>query len=219
MKIPNPFKNFRHKSKDIHDLVKRAEVPPPPVKISGPLRWMSRRRGDVAALMKKFEDIRQVRDPGERLIQYKGLQESCGRMLEKITGKTVLPAVGTGAGGVFLTLTALAILDPLLLVGGLVTTGAGLGMLGKGSSKPRKWTLSPALSKDCDALADIITKTNGAMEDIVVGEPLLNIAQSPYFNEATASFPALKDRFLLSAAKEKIIHESRPSKNPDGPER
>lgn len=220
MQFPNPFKNLLRKSKDVHELIEETKggkkksaspaAPVPTEKVTGFFRGMRQRRVDVTALAKQFDSIGNLPDPSERLLLYKEIQDTCNGMLAQATGGSVLPALGTGLGGIAMLFAGASTFNPLLFAGGIFTAGAGAGMLSKGS-KPKKWTMSPALNKDRQSLVVLAVKTREAIEEIVVREALVNIAKSPHFDEVTVAFPALKDRFLAAAAKEKIIQDSRPS--------
>lgn len=226
MAFSNPFKKlFKGKKNEENDSAPRPEViknpsdqafVPAAPKIKGLFKGMRQRRADVEGFARKFEDIKRLPDPGARLIELKDLQESCIKKLADITGTTLPAGIGTTVGGAALTFVGLASLNPALLLGGLFVTGAGGGIISRGAT-PSKWTLSPALMKDYETLEALIDKTGKAINKIVAEEPLLNIAKSPFFDRATVAFPALKDRFLTAAVKEKLLAdglqklENRPS--------
>lgn len=201
MKFTNPFK----KSKDVRDLAGRPEDAGSPEErdFFMPLMGMRQRRAAVTALVKRFDAIEHVSDPADRLVQYGELKGACDRMAVTMMG---VPGVGVQASGMFMIGAAVALMNPALFIGGVITARRGSKLIST-NDKPKKWTISPALSRDCKTLAGLAAKVDDAIKTIITREPLLNIAQSPRFEEATAAFPALKDRFLAAAARDRLMQD------------
>lgn len=221
-----PFSSHK-KETDIRDLVKKEakkdgkpEAPKEVPKATGLFKRMRQRRLDVNALIDKFHAIEKMTDPAERLMEYKAIREACGEMLKAMNKNSKLPAIGTTLSGLAMTGASIPTLNPFLAAGGLFTMGAGFGLLIEDSemtkkedekAKPNKWSVSPALTKDYKAIANLVVKLDTNIDTILKKEDLVNIAKSPRYDEAIMAFPSLKDRFQAAIAKEKVLQDNKPA--------
>lgn len=177
------------------------------MKFRNPFRKMFDRSPELAALEKEYAEVSKLEDAGERLMGFTNLhKQSYGlarQIDEKVTNRTATPALL----GIFAALGGVMTANPVLIGAGVVTVVGGIA----GRHLIGNETLGELylFARKCE---DNVKETIQALD-------MKTLARSPQFDNIVATYPNLKEKFILAASRDKLAAENENEQKPEPPKK
>lgn len=186
------------------------------------------------AIKEKIAEIETTPDPGERLLQYKALKQSCEGSYDREEAENnktnrsydvtdgafagafvgVFPSIGAGTA-VLLTVATAGIAIPLglgIMAGGIgVSALAGRKLGGRKYNDEKKQAIRIYnLNTEIDKAIEVLTSTST--------QNMEALSQSPHFEEVKKEFPDVAEEFSIHAKRmaerEKLLGKNVPAAKP-----
>lgn len=168
-----------------------------------------------AALKAKIAAADKVRDAGERLLQYKALQDSCADLYDR---SRVVRFGGNDRevlGGIAVALPALAVVGATG-VGFIFVAAAGIAAFAVGA-KGAHLFLRSGETRHANKMSELEKKINSKIHSLTSLKNMEALARSPRAEEIERAFPGVAAEFNRTAARKKFLAEKSPSASPPTP--
>lgn len=175
------------------------------MKFNNPLRKMLDRSDQIAALNESIDATEKMSDAGERLLRFReirselhGLQADVQSKSARVTLPALLGAACCIIGG---GITA----NPIVAGAGfaLMFGTVGLSIIMSSANYTTLW--------------DAVERCEKLEKELLANVAMKDIAQSAKFETVMQTYPALKEKFMLAANREKVLSAEEPAAKPQTP--
>lgn len=177
------------------------------MKFRNPFRKMFDRSPELAAFEKEYAEVSKLEDAGERLMGFTNLHRQSYGMArqidEKVMNRTATPAML----GILATFGGVIAANPVLIGAGVVAIVGGIA----GHNLIGDETIG--------SLYLFASKCEDNVKETIQALDMKTLARSPQFDNIVATYPDLKEKFILAASRDKLTAENENEQKPEAPKK
>lgn len=166
------------------------------MKFRNPFRNMFDRSAELAAFEKQYAEISKLEDAGERLMGFTKLHRQSHDMALQTNGKVANRTLPIALAGLLTAIGGAITTNPVLTGAGLVTSIgviAGHPLIGK---------------KTIEKLSLFANQCESNIKETMQSMDMKELARSAQFDNIMATYPSLKEKFILAASRDKLNAEN-----------